>query len=102
MLEERKIRRVGGQQEIDIDVRIIAATNKDLKKAVDEKQFREDLFYRLNAMEITISPLRERTDDIIPLAKHFLTEFCCQNDQAMVRLSSDAEQTLKSVLNYFI
>ncbi|KAA3613147.1 MAG: sigma-54-dependent Fis family transcriptional regulator [Calditrichaeota bacterium] len=96
MLEERKIRRVGGQQEIDIDVRIIAATNKDLNKAVHDKQFREDLYYRLNAMEIKILPLRERPDDIIPLAKNFLTEHCCQNDQSMVRLSSDAEKALKN------
>jgi DNA-binding NtrC family response regulator len=95
MLEERKIRRVGGQQEISIDVRIIAATNKDLKKAVAEKQFREDLYYRLNAMEINILPLRERSEDISPIAKHFLGEFCCQNDGAMVRFSEEAEKALK-------
>jgi two-component system, NtrC family, response regulator HydG len=96
MLEERKIRRVGGQKEISIDVRIIAATNKDLKKAVAEKQFREDLFYRLNAMEINILPLRERPDDILPIAKHFLAEFCCQNEGAMIRFSPEAEKALKN------
>ncbi len=96
MLEERKIRRVGGQKEIDIDVRIIAATNKNLKKAVAEKQFREDLFYRLNAMEIVILPLRERTEDILPLANHFLTEFCSQHGESIIRFSTEAEKTLKN------
>ena len=72
MLEEHKIRRVGGTKEIETDVRVVAATNKNLEAAITEKRFREDLYYRLNTIHPTIPPLRERPDDIIPLAKHLL------------------------------
>ncbi|RKY90465.1 MAG: sigma-54-dependent Fis family transcriptional regulator, partial [Ignavibacteriae bacterium] len=72
MLEEKKIRRVGGQNEIEIDVRIISASNRDLNKAIEDKLFREDLFYRLSTLTIDIPPLRDRKDDIIPLADHFI------------------------------
>ncbi len=95
MLEQRQIRRVGGQKEIDIDVRIIAATNKDLVEAVKENKFREDLYYRLNTMQIEIPPLRERTDDILPLAYNFLTELCRKNEKIVTRFSSEAEESLK-------
>ncbi|MCT4604987.1 MAG: sigma 54-interacting transcriptional regulator, partial [Marinisporobacter sp.] len=74
-IQERKIVRVGGTKAIDIDVRLIAATNQDLKSMVSNKQFRPDLFYRLNVVPITIPPLRERKNDIIPLALHFLSTF---------------------------
>jgi len=94
MLEERKIRRVGGQSEIDIDVRIIAATNKDLAKAVNEKKFRADLFYRINTIQIHIPPLRERRDDILPLAYHFLNELSSKNDKVVQRISPEAEDAL--------
>lgn len=96
MLEERKIRRVGGQMEIDIDVRIIAASNKDLARAVEEKKFREDLFYRLNTIMINIPPLRERTNDIVLLASHFMRELCFQNDKPEIKFSSEAIAALKS------
>jgi DNA-binding NtrC family response regulator len=95
MLEDRQIRRVGGQQEIDIDVRIIAATNKDLSQAVKENKFREDLYYRLNTMPIEIPPLRERIADILPLAYHFLNELCLKNDKNVERFSPEAEDALK-------
>ncbi len=72
VLEERKIRRVGGNEIINIDVRIIAATNRDLKDLMKEGKFREDLFYRLNVIPVTIPPLCERKEDIAPLANHFL------------------------------
>ena len=94
MLESRKIRRVGGQKEIDIDIRVIAATNQNLPQAVIDKQFREDLFYRLNTIQIEIPPLRERTDDILPLANHFLNLLCSKNDKVVNRFSSDAEESL--------
>jgi len=94
MLEERKIRRVGGQKEIEIDVRILAATNKDLKKAVSDKKFREDLFYRLNTIQIHVPPLRERKEDIIPLANYFLMDLCNKNDKTVSKFSVDAEQAL--------
>ncbi len=96
MLEERKIRRVGGQNEIDIDVRIIAATNKNLERDVAERKFREDLYYRLNTIQIEVPPLRERTDDIIPLANHFMSNLCSNDDSLMRRFSTEAEEVLRS------
>lgn len=96
MLEERKIRRVGGQNEIEIDVRIIAATNKNLEKAVAERKFREDLYYRLNTIQIEVPPLRDRTDDIIPLANHFMSNLCINDDNVIRRFSPEAEEILKS------
>ena len=96
MLEERKIRRVGGQNEIDIDVRIIAATNKNLEKEVAEKRFREDLYYRLNTIRIDVPPLRERIDDIVPLANHFLSELCLREDRKVPDFSNEAKAGLKA------
>jgi len=75
VLQEKTIERVGGQKIIPIDVRFIAATNRDLKKATEEGTFREDLFYRLNVVPITIPPLRERKEDIPLLVGHFLGRF---------------------------
>ncbi|QXM06373.1 sigma-54-dependent Fis family transcriptional regulator [Crassaminicella indica] len=73
-LQEREIKRVGGTVPIKIDVRILAATNRNLEEMVKQKQFREDLYYRLNVVPIYIPPLRERRGDIIPLARYFLSE----------------------------
>ena len=95
MLEERKIRRVGGQKEFEVDVRIIAATNKDLELEVDAKTFRQDLFYRLNTIRIHIPPLRERVDDIIPLAQYYMCELCGNGDTAKRKFSEDAEKALR-------
>jgi len=75
VIETRQIRKIGSIKNIPLDVRIISATNRDLKKAVEEKHFREDLYYRLNVFPIYIKPLRERKEDIIPLAQHFLNYF---------------------------
>ncbi|HES59205.1 MAG: sigma-54-dependent Fis family transcriptional regulator [Calditrichaceae bacterium] len=94
MLEERKIRRVGGEKEISIDVRIIAATNKNLDQAVLDKTFREDLYYRLNTIRLEIPPLREHPEDILLLARHFLAELCSKNDRKACRFSADAEKAL--------
>ena len=74
VLQERAFERVGGTETISVDVRVIAATNRDLRKRVAEGKFREDLFYRLNVLTITLPPLRERRADIRPLAEHFLRE----------------------------
>jgi len=71
ILEEKELQRVGGTKVIPVDVRIIAATNKDLEKAVSEGKFREDLYYRLNVVSLELPPLRERKEDIIPLAEYF-------------------------------
>ncbi|MED0678829.1 sigma 54-interacting transcriptional regulator [Aneurinibacillus thermoaerophilus] len=75
VLQEKQFFRIGGTTPIQVDVRIIAATNQDLKKKVEEKTFRNDLYYRLNVIPITIPPLRERKEDIVPLAIQFLEEF---------------------------
>ncbi len=72
MLQERKVRPVGGNHELDVDVRVVAATNVDVEKAVQEGSFRQDLFYRLNVIRIRLPPLRERVEDIPLLAAHFL------------------------------
>jgi len=72
VLQDKIIRRLGGLQEIKVDVRIITSTNQDLQRLLEEKKFREDLFYRVNVMQIRIPPLRERRDDILLLANHFL------------------------------
>ena len=94
MLEDHKIRHVGGQQEIEIDVRVIAATNRNLEKMVQEDQFREDLYYRLNTILTDIPPLRNRKEDILPLANHFLKQLCEKNGRDRSYFSQDAQQLL--------
>ena len=78
VLQERKFRRLGGTEEIDADIRILAATNRDLTKMVAEGAFREDLFYRINVIPMRLPPLRERPDDIPLLAEHFVARFAEQ------------------------
>jgi DNA-binding NtrC family response regulator len=80
-LEEKKITRVGGNEEIDVDVRVIAATNRDLKTLVNQEKFREDLYYRLNVVTIDLPDLKDRKEDILPLAEHFLKKYAAENDQ---------------------
>lgn len=96
MLEDKKIRRIGGQKEIDIDVRIIAATNKDLEKEVENGSFREDLFYRLNTIQVKIPPLRERIDDIMPLLKHYLKGLCDKENKPLKSFAPEAKEILKA------
>ena len=96
MLEEQQIRRVGGQKEISIDVRIIAATNSNIEQAVRDGKFREDLYYRLNTIQIEIPPLRDRIDDILPLASHFLNELSQKNEKTIKKFTTDAEDLLKT------
>jgi two-component system, NtrC family, response regulator len=93
-LQDRKIERVGGTQPIDIDVRIVAATNRDLKKDVENHLFREDLYYRLKVVPVEMPPLRDRKDDIIPLAQHFLKRFCREHRKPPVTLSPEGEGAL--------
>jgi len=94
VIQEQVIERVGGNRPIMIDVRIVAATNKDVEKAVQAKLFREDLFYRLNVFPITIPPLRERRDDIPPLAQQFLNKYCAEVRKGPVLLSDEAMDIL--------
>lgn len=78
VLQEREVERLGGSQAIPLDIRVIAATNKDLRQAVENGTFREDLFYRLDVLPLKIFPLRDRKTDILPLAEHFLHRFDTQ------------------------
>ena len=95
VLQERKFRRLGGTEEIDADIRILAATNRDLTKMVAEGTFREDLFYRINVIPMRVPPLRERQDDIPLLAEHFVTRFAEQMGKAVTGISGGAMALLK-------
>src|SRR4029434_5383867 len=75
-LEEKQFERVGGTQSLHVDVRVVAATNRNLKQRVGERQFPEELYCRLSVFPIEIPPLRERGDDILILARHFVDKFC--------------------------
>jgi len=94
VLQEQVIERVGGGKPIKIDVRVVAATNKDLDKAVAERQFREDLFYRLNVFPVTIPPLRERRDDIPALAQNFLNKYSSEVRKGPLAISDEAMDIL--------
>ena len=95
MMEDKKIRRVGGKKEIEIDVRIISATNKNLNKAVSENIFREDLFYRLSTIHIEVPPLRERKEDILLLANKIIGSHCKKDDVPLRKFSPEAEEVMK-------
>ncbi len=95
-LEERQIERVGGDTPVDVDSRLIAATNRDLKGMVDEGAFREDLFYRLYVVVITLPPLRERQDDILLLLNHFLAGFNEENGKQIEGFTPAAYEMLSS------
>jgi two-component system response regulator GlrR len=72
VLQERKVRPVGANRELSVDVRVVAATNRDLKEAVEQRHFRRDLFFRLDVLRVSLTPLRERGDDVLLLARHCL------------------------------
>lgn len=94
VLQERKIKRIGENQFRSIDVRVISATHKDLKKEISEGRFREDLYFRLNVIPIRIPPLRERKEDIIPLAEFFLKKYAALNNSPAVNFSKEAVELL--------
>ncbi len=89
-LQEQRFQRVGGRQEIQIDTRIIAATNVDLKRAVAESKFREDLYFRLAVVVIKLPPLRERADDVVLLGREFLHKYAAQNGKANLTFTPEA------------
>jgi two-component system response regulator AtoC len=95
VLQEHKVRRLGGREEIAIDIRIISASNRDLAAAVGKKEFRDDLFYRLNVISLPLPPLRERSDDIDLLAGHFLRQFGKAVINRATRISDEAMNRLK-------
>ena len=96
ILQEQKFERVGGSQTISVDVRVIAATNKDLKVEIQRGHFREDLFYRLNVIPFIVPPLRERKEDIPLLANHFLNDFSTAHARKSRKLSAEALAVLHS------
>jgi transcriptional regulator with GAF, ATPase, and Fis domain len=95
VLEERRFERVGGTQSVDIDVRIVVATNRDLTARVREKQFREDLYFRISPVPLTIPPLRERGDDLYLLAEHFLEKFGHEFGKPPLALTPGARHRLR-------
>jgi len=95
-LQENKITRVGGEKEISVDVRVIAATNKDLKKEIKEGRFREDLYHRLSVIVMVVPPLRERKDDIKLLAKHFIEQISVSNGKMQGNITENAVEMLQS------
>jgi len=90
VLQERTIERLGGIKTTKVDTRVIAASNADLKTLIQEKKFREDLFYRLSVFPVTIPPLRDRRDDVEALANHFISRFCKEMNKKLKSLSTDA------------
>ena len=96
VLQERVFRRVGGTRDIKVDLRVITASNRPLEVRVKEGLFREDLFYRLNVIPIHIPPLRERRDDIMPLARHFLTESNVRSHKAIKGFTPETERLIFS------
>lgn len=94
VVQEQEFERVGGTKPIKVDVRLISTSNRDLKEAIAQKIFREDLYYRLNVIPLHLPPLRERREDIVPLAKYFLARFCQENHSRAKKLTREAEKKL--------
>ncbi len=96
VIQEKEIERVGGNQAKNVDVRIIAASNRNLEHEVEQGRFREDLYYRLNVVPVHLPPLRERKEDIMTLAKHFLSSYCQKKQRNILEISPQAEKMLKN------
>jgi transcriptional regulator with PAS, ATPase and Fis domain len=94
VLEEQCFRRLGGLRDINVDLRIIAATNKNLREAVREGAFRQDLYYRLNVIQLIVPPLRERPQDILPLARFFIEHYNAKFKRQIDGISPEAETML--------
>jgi len=94
VLQEREIRKVGGTQNIEVNARLVCATNEDLQAAVNNGTFRKDFYYRINVVTIDMPPLRERQEDIIFLAEHFLSKYCREKDKQCRGISKQAQEAL--------
>jgi len=94
VLEDQIFRRLGGLKDLSVDVRIIAATNKNLREAVNEGAFRQDLYYRLNVIQLVVPTLRERQEDVLPLARFFIEHYNAKFKRQIDGLSHDAENLL--------
>jgi len=97
ILEDKHIRRLGSTKDIPLDARFIFSTNRDLTQMVSEGTFREDLFYRISVVPITIPPLRDRIEDIMPLAYHYVEEFNTKLNKNVKGFTTDAEKILKNI-----
>ncbi len=93
-VQEMEFERVGGIRPISVDIRFISTSNRSMKEAIEQKLFREDLYYRLNVVPIHLPPLRERKEDILPLAESFLKRLCIENQKPLKKLTSNARQKL--------
>jgi len=94
VLQEHQFERVGGTEKIEVDVRIIAATNKNLEEKIKDQSFREDLYYRLNVVSVKIPPLRERKEDILPMIEGFIEKYCEENNKEKLEISKEAADVL--------
>lgn len=94
VVQEQEFERVGGTRPLSVDVRLISTSNRNLKEAIADKIFREDLYYRLNVVPLHLPPLRERKEDILPLARYFLQKFCAENQKEIKKLEPSAEKKL--------
>lgn len=95
-LQDKKVRRVGGTDEIPVDVRIIAATNQDLKRKIEEGKFRKDLFYRLNVLSLVMPPLRKRKEDLPLLVSHFIEKYCQEMGRKTKRIAPEVMNVFES------
>ncbi|MGC4087708.1 MAG: sigma 54-interacting transcriptional regulator [Polyangiaceae bacterium] len=96
VLQERRVRPIGSNQEVDFDARVVAATHRDLDAEVEKKRFREDLFYRINVVKIDVPPLRERGSDVLQLASFFLRKFAERSGRGKLSLSPQAAERILS------
>jgi transcriptional regulator with PAS, ATPase and Fis domain len=89
VLQDKKIKKVGGEKDIPVNVRIISATNRDLANMIEENEFRDELYYRINVVEIMLPSLRERREDIVLFIDYFLKEICIENNKEVLKIDND-------------
>src|SRR6202022_3079494 len=94
VIQEKRVRAVGATEDEEVDVRVIGATNRDLAAEVQAGRFREDLYYRLNVIQLRVPPLRERREDVLLLAEHFLRRFGAEHGRGQLALSREAKKRL--------